>query len=247
MRLLLIGGAGRVGEIVRPALEAEHTCHYLDVRPVPDAEDRTIVADVNDDDAMQQAVQDTDAIVYMALGAGEPFSPTGPGGPTYKYSNPDAAMNVNVLGLYRALHYGILAGVRQFVHSSSLSVYDGIRPYPVDESCPMTAWKPYGISKRLGEVVCQAMVERCPELSVTALRLMLPYSDAQWEAFHNDDNHMDARKYPLGPKDAQRLYLAAVQFKRPGFYPVQASGDVAGHDIPHHRAAELLGWTPRGE
>ncbi|MFW6060726.1 MAG: NAD-dependent epimerase/dehydratase family protein [Phycisphaeraceae bacterium] len=243
MRLLLIGGAGHLGGIVRPALEAEHTCRYLDLKPVPGAEDRTIVADVNDDEALQRAVEDIDVVVYMALGAGEPV-PVGPKRAPSKHSDPDIAMRVNVLGVYRALRHGLEAGVRRFVHASSLSVYasDG-RPFPIREDMPMNAWATYGLSKRLAEEVCRAAVDRYPDASILALRLMRPLSEPMW----NERHGRRVGKHPLGPRDAQRLYLAAVRFDRPGFHVVQASGDVAGEHIPHDRAAELIGWTPRGE
>ena len=34
MKLLIIGGAGYVGSILQPALDAEHECRYLDLKLV---------------------------------------------------------------------------------------------------------------------------------------------------------------------------------------------------------------------
>ena len=49
MKLLIVGGAGYVGQIVCPVIAQEHDCTYLDLQPVSGAQDRTIIADVIDD------------------------------------------------------------------------------------------------------------------------------------------------------------------------------------------------------
>lgn len=264
MRLLLIGGAGHLGSIVRPALEQEHTCRYLDIRPVPGAEDRTIVGDVNDDQTVREALEGIDVALYMALGVGVDFSGPNIIRPSHHH-DPDAAMRVNVLGVYRMLMHGLDMGVRRYVHASSLSVYDGAgRPYPVDESRPPDAWAPYGLSKRLSEEVCRAAVQKHPEASILALRLVLPMSDEQWTNRHIRRRQRQAERaanpktmsrprrrlgpsHGLGPGDARRLYQAAVQFDKPGFHPVQTAGDVSGNDISYQRAYELIGWKPQGQ
>lgn len=259
MHLLLIGGAGHLGSIVRPALEREHTCRYLDIKPVPGAADRTIIGSVNDDEAMRKALEGIDVALYMALGVGEPFTPPGLSHPS-PHHNPDVAMNVNVLGVYRMLMHGLEMGVRRYVHASSLSVYEGAgKPYPVDETHPLDAWTPYGLTKRLAEDVCHAATQRYPDASILALRLVLPMSDEQWaerearrqewaaqQEVEGTQGSRRRRSHALGPEDARRLYQAAVRFDQPGFHPVQTSGDVAGEDISHDRVCKLIGWKPEG-
>lgn len=244
MQLLLIGGAGHLGSIVRPALEREHTCRYLDTRPVPDAADRTIVADVNDDDALRRALAGVDAVLYMTLGAGEPY-PWLTASPKSGHENPDACMQVNVLGLYRALLHALDLGVRRFVHASTLSVYaSNGRPHPIDESREPDAWTPYGLSKRLAEEVCRAATQREPEASVLALRLVRPCNESEWAAMANRRHGRGV--FPLAPGDTQRLYRAAVEFDRPGFHVAQAASDVTGEHVSYARAHELIGWKPEG-
>ena len=272
MRLLIIGGAGRVGGIIRPALEAEHECRYFDVQPVPGAEDRTTVGDLNDDDALRAALADVDTVVYAALGraryAGLIAAAAGADGgaqdqgverrrengsrdPRSKrdksHGSPDAAFDVNVKGLYRALYHSLDLGVGRFVHSSTMSVYsrEGI-PYPMDETHPPDAWGTYGLSKRLAEQLCEAASGRYPDATILALRLLLPTPDDEWP--EKRDLHIDGiPRYPLGPEDTRRLYTAAVRCEAPGFHALNTTGDVEGHDISHQRAKALLGWQPRGE
>lgn len=268
MHLLLIGGGGHLGSIVRPALEREHTCRYLDTRPIPDAEDRTIVADVNDDDAMRAALDGVDCALYMALGAGEPFAMPGDRRGPHRYQNLEACMSVNVLGVYRMLMHGLDMGVRRYVHASTLSVYKTSGRPPVDETYEPNAWRPYGLSKRLAEQVCYAATQHDPEVSLLALRLVRPTTEEDWAerlaAQAAEENAGEAgaardtatseqtgrkrrgRGYPLGPEDVRRLYLAAVQFDTPGFHAIQTAGDLEGHDVPWTRAQELIGWKPEG-
>ena len=68
MKVLVVGAAGHVGTIVRPALEREHDCRFFDRRALPDTNGRCIVGDVNDEGLVRQAVQETDAVVYLAMG-----------------------------------------------------------------------------------------------------------------------------------------------------------------------------------
>src|SRR5688500_10717394 len=96
MNLLVIGGAGHVGSILRPALEARHSCRYLDLKLIPEAGERSIVGDLNDEAVLQQAVSGMDAILWMAMGVR-------PGAGAETCNDTDAAFGVNVRGLYRTL------------------------------------------------------------------------------------------------------------------------------------------------
>src|SRR5688500_8149304 len=69
MKVLVVGAAGYVGSILRPALEAAHDCTYFDRVPIPDRLDRMIVADVLDVGKVAQSVTGIEALIYMAMGA----------------------------------------------------------------------------------------------------------------------------------------------------------------------------------
>lgn len=90
MKLLIVGGAGYVGTVIRPALEAQFACTHFDLRPVSGAEDRAVTADVDDDDKVRQAVAGRDAILYLAMGLGK-AAPT--------CNEIGAAFDVNVRGM----------------------------------------------------------------------------------------------------------------------------------------------------
>jgi nucleoside-diphosphate-sugar epimerase len=240
MKLLIVGGAGYVGSILQPALEAEHACRYLDLKPVAGAEDRTIVGDVNDPDTVEKALDGVESVLWLAMGVKEGLD---------KAKGPmdiDAAFDVNVKAMYRVLVAAGHAGIQRFVYASSLSVYRTIgrrTAFPLDEQEQPDAWRPYGATKRLGEALGEMWVQH--ELSATflALRLFWPRNDDDWPG---NEFHPERRGHPLGPNDMRRLFLAAVAFTQPGFHAVQTSGDLVGAHLPNNRVTELIGWKPEG-
>jgi len=239
MKLLIVGGAGYVGAILQPALEAQHECRYLDLKPVPGAEDRSVVGDVNDPAAIEQALDGVDSILWLAMGVKAGLD-KGAGS-----IDIDAAFDVNVKAMYRMLAAASEAGVRRFVYASSLSVYRTIgrrAVFPIDEQDPADAWRTYGLTKRLGETLGEMWVQHELNASFLALRLFWPRNDIDWPG---NEFHPDRRGHPLGPNDMRRLFLAGVEFSQPGFYPVQASGDMNGAHLPNTVAHELLGWLPQ--
>ena len=237
-RVLLVGGGGHVGRILRPAFEAQYEVYYYDLNPVPDAESRTTVGDVIDKSAVQRAVADMDVVVYLAMGAVSHED---------KAEHARSNFEVNVHGVYRVLKEAMRAGVRRFVYASSLSVYDNIARSPgTDESTPTNAWDVYGVSKRLGEHVCEMAAARYPDASVTALRLMRPLDEQQFEKYQKRE-HSEKLSHPTGPEDIRRLFMAAVALDEPGMHTIQATGDKEGVYYPLTRARQVLGWSPQGE
>ncbi len=242
MRLLIVGGAGYVGRIIVPALETAFECRHFDLKPVVGAEDRTVVANVSDDEAVRKAVTGIDGIVYLAMGWGkDPVRNT----PDCNIIGP--AFDVNVQGVYRFLHHGLAGGVKRFVYTSSLSVYHKYCAGKLlDESSPANCWEPYGFSKRVGEFICQSAQQEYPGSTITALRLVMPRNEADWPRFRYNPQ-AERNSCGIGPNDLRRLYLAALRYDKPGFHRVQATGDMEGRFFPNTRVYELFGWKPQNE
>jgi len=238
LSLLVTGGAGYVGSIVKPVFEQEHRARYLDLKPVPDVGDRMILGDVNDDAAVAKAVEGVESVVWLAMGK----KPDTRGGE----NDIDFAFQVNVTGFYRVLYASLKAGVRRFVYTSSLSVFDGCgQPanHPLPEDKPADAWRSYGASKRVAELIGEAATRDFPDLTFLSLRLMRPYNDAEWPG---NEYQSGAHWQPLGPQDTRDLYSAAIRFDKPGYYAFTCSGDVEGINYPQTRARDILGWTAKG-
>lgn len=238
MNVLVFGAAGYVGSFTRDAIVAAYpTSKLFDIRPIPGAGERGIVGDVNDDEAVRNALAGMNAVVYLAMGTGQLGNPRTCG-------DIDQAFNVNVRGWYRVLYHGLRAGVRRFVYASTMSVYHGIRslPQPVNEDTPANSWEAYGFSKRVGEFISQAAVQECPDATIVNLRLVHPRSDEDWANDKNDPRWH--RVYPLPPNDTRRLFLAALACDKPGCHIVQTCTDLEGKHMPIDRATALLGWKP---
>lgn len=260
MKLLVVGGAGYVGSILRPSLEAQYSCRYLDVKPVEGAGPDSIVGDVNDEATVQKAVADVDGIVWVALGVQSGMD-KGRGS-----QDLDAAFDVNVRGFYRLINAANKVKVQQCVYASSLSVYKRCHnrgEYPLHEGHTPDAWEAYGMSKRLGEFMGEAWAQLQPDRTFIALRLMWPRNEEDWPGneyrrgrtsiltsdgmrIGMPEGTPGAAWHPTGPNDLRRLFLAALALERPGAYAVQATGDVEGLMFPYTQALELLGWQPQG-
>ncbi len=79
---------------------------------------------------------------------------------------PEQIMAVNVLGTWHVLLAAEAAGVTRVIHFSSaqaLGILEGERLpdyFPVDDDHPRRAMRPYGLSKRLSEDLCEGFTRR---------------------------------------------------------------------------------------
>ena len=240
MKLLIVGGAGYVGQIICPAIDQEHDCTHYDIRPVSGAEDRTIIADVNDDDAIREAVCNVDGVLYMALGTdhtGKPIS----------CNLIDPAFDVNIKGLYRFISYSLHSGVNWFCYVSSLSVYEGLgapRHVTLNERVGSNSWGPYGMSKRIGEFLCESLWRVFPNTVVLSIRLCMPKTEADWLKWQEPEYE---HKLPaLGPDSTRQLFLAALRCDKSGYHELNVTGDLEQTRFDQSAARELLGWEPHG-
>ena len=235
MNILVVGGAGHVGSILRPALEREHCCYYFDLKPIPGAESRSFVGNVRSDALVDRAIAGCDAIVYLALG----IKP----GSVANATDIDPAFSVNVGGWCRFLQSGLRAGVRRFVYASSMSVYQFCSHRVVDEDSPANAWHSYGLSKRFGEELCRMAAGRHPDAVIIALRMYRPMTDEEWQRMR--DTPVCYQNFVQGPDDLRRLYLAALACNVPGAHILNTTGDVDAKRFPNTSATELLGWSAK--
>ncbi len=246
MKLLVVGGAGHVGKIIRPVLESnEHECTHYDLRPIEGSTCRTILANVNDDAQVNEAVAGMDGVLYMPMGVDPNLTGCAA-------INTDPSFDVNVKGLYRFLTQAVKAGVGWFCYVSTLSVYQRIydRDTILTEQEEPDATSPYGMSKRMGEAMCEMYSHGNPQLTMLALRLCHPMNEEGWEQAlkrHADKANAGENCRPwIGthPDSCRQLFAAALHCDKPGYHLIQATGDTQGTHFDHTNAKRILNWEP---
>lgn len=144
MKVLVTGAAGFLGAHLCRRLVAEgDTVVALDVRPRPAALTvdgvRYRQADLRSPDAWQGDLHGADTVFHLAsvhLQVNAPES-------DYRAVNVDAAV--------RLAEESQSAGVRRFVHTSTVGIYGHVQHPPADEDAPRTPTNPYERTKLAGE------------------------------------------------------------------------------------------------
>jgi UDP-glucose 4-epimerase len=146
MRVLVTGHRGHVGVPVTEFLQGRgHEVAGFD---------RADGADIMDLAAVSRAAQGCDAVVHMAA---LPHDTAG---------TPGQIMAVNLLGTWHVLLAAEAAGASRVICFSSaqaLGIAEGERLpdyFPVDDAHPRRAMRPYGLSKRLSEDMCDGFTAR---------------------------------------------------------------------------------------
>lgn len=169
MKLLLVGGAGHVGQLITPYLRAQHTLRVLDLSPPADGEIEHVKGSVLDPEAIRLALRDVDGFIWLAMRNGQ-------GG---MVTNQDAETIINNYDLNtKALHLFLFlaqeAGVTRGVYTSSMSVHYRGRPsYPGEDEVPRDSPSVYGLTKGLGEEIC-AYFARWFDMNIIGLRISGP-------------------------------------------------------------------------
>ncbi|MET9336382.1 NAD(P)-dependent oxidoreductase [Nonomuraea sp. NPDC003804] len=230
VRVLVAGGSGAVGALVVPELAARHDVTVMDLRP-PAAGVPYVRGSVTDHDDVRRAAEGHDALVYLAMGRKEGWRE----GDAWV----DSHFAVNVTGLYVTLRACAQAGARVAVHASSMSVFEGYATRDYVRRPEPDAVDAYGLTKRLGEQICEAAA-REHDLTVTALRLVHPMPDEEWQAYAGD--HPDL---VTAAGDAAAAFVAALERRGPGFAAYTITGDYRRSRLDWTPALHDLGWWPR--
>ena len=152
---LHLGGAWDVRALVRRPGSAARLARF----PVD-----IVLGDVTSASDMAAAVKDCDAVVHCAVGTGWP---------------PEVAFRVTVDGTKQAADAALAAGVRRFVHISSMAVHGNRVPPQLVESSPLEpgTGADYGRAKYLAEkAVLDAAARGLCAISLRPARIYGPFS-----------------------------------------------------------------------
>lgn len=161
MNILITGGTGFIGcrlalklleegERVRVLGQANNE-HEDENRKLLEAHGAEVVmASVTDRAAMFQAVEGMDYVYHFAAAQ-------------HEANVPDQLFHdVNVTGTQNLLDASVAAGVRRFIHGSTIGVYGSAMEGVIDEASPLRPDNIYGITKLEGEKLVLSYADKLP-------------------------------------------------------------------------------------
>jgi nucleoside-diphosphate-sugar epimerase len=151
LRIALTGATGYTGGRLLARLRGEtHQVAAL-ARRVPETGPpgvRWVEGDLTDADALRRLVEGADAVIHVAA--------------VYRTAgHPDSYYHdVNVGGTERLLEAAARAGVRRFVHTSTVGVHGDVKDPPADETAPIAPGDVYQQTKAEAEALALAFHRR---------------------------------------------------------------------------------------
>ena len=220
-RIVVTGGHGMLGRHVVAVLEPDYDVTVID-RVDGGSHQPHGPVDVMDLEALERAVRGHDAIIHLAA------LDAAVDAPAHEF------LHINTMASWNTLHVGYEAGIRKFVVCSSSSVY-GVREtaplyLPIDESHPAQATSPYGLSKRVTELVASGFAQR-DNVVVVALRpSYIAYShlidrmSREVETVEPGEEPLPPLRWHVSPRDAARCFRAALEANISGYQVFNVGG-----------------------
>lgn len=146
MKVLVTGGAGRVGSrVIASLLTRGDQVVNLDLRENAQAGVTNVVGAFDDADAVGRAMDGVVSVLHLGALM------------SWVAADTPKMFAANVTGTHLLLLAAREKGIRKFVFASSGEVYPETRPayMPLDESHPTRPTSPYGLTKLLGEEMVQ--------------------------------------------------------------------------------------------
>ena len=241
VKVLMVGGSGLVGTFVTPYLAANHELRVLDMAPPRHSGLVDYVpGSIADPDDVAGALEGMDTFVNMVMRNPQTGLSSDQDIPTIVNN-----YEVNTLGLHLLLWTAQRMGIKAGVHISTMSVHGRQRSwYASEEAVPLDNPSAYGLTKGLGERICQYFAAtfgmRIIALRITAPRTRTDYIDERRKPIHPG-------YYATDEEDLANAIRAAIEVCMVGrsrFDAVFIAGDEgeAMHNLT--KARNLLGWTP---
>jgi nucleoside-diphosphate-sugar epimerase len=221
MTILVTGAAGFLGSHVTTLLVTRGVPPRAFIRPDEDgralaragADVRT--GDIGDQSAVAAALTGAESVVHCA-------ARTGPWGPAPEYER------TNVRDLESLVRAAMAAGVRRFVHVSSITVHGNNVRGEADENSPLRAEpNPYSRTKVAGERVLQRMI-RDEGAPVTIVRPGWIYGPRDTSSFARIAGMVGQRRMVMVGSGQNHLPLIHVRDVAEGLVLACAAGQAAG-------------------
>ncbi|MBM4262069.1 MAG: NAD(P)-dependent oxidoreductase [Deltaproteobacteria bacterium] len=245
MRVVVTGGSGRLGQfVVRELFTHAHGVSVLDTIKPRECLCPTYVTDLTKIDRLADHFKNADAVVHLAR-VRFPYTENGFNAATLKFEFRDSAGDAELFNQNLAITNNVLAaaqatGVKKIVCGSSLAIYGLYYPstdllpayLPVDEAHPLRPQDPYGLTKLVGETLCDAL-SRKSGMPIVSLRFSGIYTEAHRAML------LERKKDPLvrgtgalwsyiDARDAARAVRLALEATLPGhqIFNIAATGNL---------------------
>lgn len=171
MNILITGGTGFIGSRLTLRCLAEgHSVTVLGQINTPAEEEnkqfleskgaKVVLASVTEPDTLPAILQGVDVVFHLAAAQHEANVPE------------QHFWNVNVTGTKNIIEASIQAGVKRFVHGSTIGVYGSALDGEIDEASPLQPANIYGVTKLEGEKLVLSYQNKIP---VVVIRISETY------------------------------------------------------------------------
>ncbi len=260
MRVVITGGSGRLGQyVVRELFTHNHAVAALDAIKPRECLCPTYTVDLTKFDSLLEHLNNADALVHLAR-VRFPYTENGYNVAEQKWEFADIAGDVERFNRNVAITNNVLAAaqacaVKKAVCGSSLAVYGFYYPstelqpayLPVDEDHPLRPQDPYGMTKLIGEKLCDALSQKTGA-QVASLRFAGIYTEAHRSML------LDRKKNPLArgtgalwsyidARDAARACRLALEAEFGGHQPFNICASSTIMDTPTRKL--IARYLPR--
>lgn len=239
MKILLVGGSGRVGTFITPYLQREHVVRVLDLVPPAHRDVEFVQGSLGDPSVAARALEGVDTFITLVMKAGQGGSVT-----DQTIEQIDDNYETNTRALHVFLYVAHQLGVKRGVYTSTMSVHYRERDwYGSEDDVPLDTPSVYGLTKGFGELICRYFA-RWFDMNLVALRITGPRERTAWlEERRSPTQHL----FVTDEEDLARAYLAALRFVQRGHGHFEAffiAGDEQEREHNLSKARMVLGWEP---
>lgn len=246
MKVLLVGGSGHVGTIIAPYLATRHELRVLDLRPPANDSIEFMTGSIDDPETLTRALSGCDTFINLVM--------NGPQGGTSTEQSIDLIVSnytVNTLGLHLLLYQAQSLGINYGVHTSTMTVHHRGRTwYGQEEDVPFDTPSVYGLTKGLGEQICQYFA-RWFDMSIIALRITTPRARATYlQERRTRPRDFQGPLFDTDEEDLARAYLSALEVASVGRARFDAFFIAGDEKEQHHnltKARRQLDWGPQSQ
>src|SRR6185503_4434871 len=251
MKIIVTGGAGRVGQLtINELLDHGHEVRSIDKLPVLESVCPSSVIDLLHAEELALAFERADGVIHLARKK-FPYTSNGFDPVSRTWKTPDGLGDAAIFGYNVTISYNVLAaafaaGVRKLVMGSSLTIYGFYYPsqwsapeyLPVDEDYPLRPQDPYSLSKLVTERACDAFASKST-MQIASLRFAGISADFTQETLR------ERRKNPLRWSGPLWTYIDVRDAALACRLAVEA--DFAGHEAFNICAPKTLMEQPTAE